>query len=275
MKKLISALFALTMALSVCACSFAEGDTVTLAELKAQAPERLQMTVTTDAGNTITVDAPVILPDTDTLPVLQCENWHFDAVKAARDDDVYQAKACWGDHFILCSKESQKNLLSGKTDSTDRYALPLGSTPPENDLTLEQAMAFIMRHNELCGGDPNVDLRPTRVAAMSGLCKMDSRKVTAGGVSFGMIVANPDKPVKGKEKGCWYIEPEQYIHGVRIIDEKNQNQYADSEAWQAYPTYSDVTLMDEENFAFALSYLQEKQTLANDYRLADWSTVYR
>ena len=54
MRKLISALLALTLTLSVCACSLAEGDAVTLAELKAQAPERLQMTVTTDAGNTPT-----------------------------------------------------------------------------------------------------------------------------------------------------------------------------------------------------------------------------
>ena len=38
MKKLISALLALILTLSVCACSFAEGSAVTLAELKATAP---------------------------------------------------------------------------------------------------------------------------------------------------------------------------------------------------------------------------------------------
>ena len=257
MKKILAEMLALMMALSGCACSFAEGNTVTLAELKAQAPERLQMIVTTDAGNTVTVDAPIILPDTDTLPVLLCESWHFDMERQAQEGQ----------------KESQSNLLFGKTDSTDRYVLPMGSTPPENDMTLEQVMAFIMRYNQQWDGDPNVDLRLTCAAAMSGLCGMSSRKVTDGGASFGMIVADPDKPIKGKEKGCWYIEPEQYLHGVRVIDEKNQHQYAASDAWQADPTYSFGTIMDDENYTLVLRYLQEKQTLADDYRLADWSTL--
>ena len=265
MKKLISVILALIMALSVYTCSLGEGvtsnifedDSITLAELKAQAPERLQMTVTTDAGNTVTVDAPIVLPDTDTLPVLQCESWHFDMEKQAQEGQ----------------RESQPNLLFGKTDSTDRYVLPMGSTPPENDMTLEQVMAFIMQYNEVCDGYPNVDLRLTGAATMSGLCGMSSRNVTDGGASFGMIVADPDKPIKGKEKGCWYIEPEQYFHGVRVIDEKNQHHYVASDAWQADPTYSFGTIMDDKNYMLVLRYLQEKQTLADDYRLADWSTV--
>ena len=46
----------------------AYAETVSISELRAQTPECLQMTVTTDAGDTVTVDAPITLPGGDTLP---------------------------------------------------------------------------------------------------------------------------------------------------------------------------------------------------------------
>ena len=106
MKKRIAGFLALMVALSVCASSLAEGDTFTLPELRAQAPERLQMTVSTATG-TVTVDAPVILPKAEALPVLLCRSQRF----RFEDDDQYhvlyaeKASDLWPDgrNRPLCS----------------------------------------------------------------------------------------------------------------------------------------------------------------------------
>ena len=287
MKKLIPAILALTLALSVCACSLAEGSTVTLAELKAQAPDRLQMTVTTDAGNTVTVDAPVILPDTDYLPALVCRSQLFDMSKV---DDIYPIEKGTGtyeyfhdpnasaqDRVLSCAQESKSYLLRGKTDATERYALPMGSTPPENEFSLEDAMTFILENNVIFGGDPDVDLRVEHTAAMSGLCKTMSAKVTdeSTGVSVRGIMANPKKPVKGKERGLWEIETAQYLHGARILGGRSER-FIDIKKQGAFPlqpTRSSSMIMDRENFRIAIQYLQEEQELAAEMPLASWSTV--
>lgn len=56
----------------------ARAEQVTLAELKRQVPERLQMSVTTDEGKTIAVDAPIVLPEGDVLPVVLVKRATFD-----------------------------------------------------------------------------------------------------------------------------------------------------------------------------------------------------
>lgn len=171
-------------------------------------------------------------------------------------------------------KESAPYLLTGKTDTTRRYPLSMGETPPENDFTLEQAVELILRYNAEFGGNPDVDLRPTQAVAMSGLCKMKSAKVTneATGVSVRAIVADPKQPVKGKEKGLWLISLSQYLHGVRVIDDSNRRYFA-SGYYPPYPTKNRNNVMDEENFRVLLSYLQEEGTFTDDFPLAGWDAV--
>ncbi|MDD3409329.1 MAG: hypothetical protein PHY12_00820 [Eubacteriales bacterium] len=289
MKKLISALLALTLTLSICACSLAEGSTVTLAQLKATAPKRLQMTVTTDAGETITVDAPVILPDTDALPVLLTQSQTFDMTKAYDYYPLQKGTPTYewyyaGDHtdhdtILYCAKEARSYLLNGKTDYSKRSPLAAGELPPENDFSLDEAVALIMRNNELFGGDPKVDLRVNRAVAMSGLCRMKSEKVTdkSTGVSVKMMVADPKRPIKGCEKGLWLIELAQYLYGARVLPgfsisngvlwrEENQFVYAE-------PTYSSCRVQDEESFHLVESYLSKPEILVEDAPLCPWNTV--
>ena len=283
MKKMLAGMLALMMALSVCVCSLAEGDTVTLAELKAQAPERLQMTVTTDAGETVTVDAPVVLPDTDRLPTLLCKCQRFDNAKVLEayplkkgtpTYDQFHSDPDSNSPFLNVTKESESYLLRGRTDTTARYALPVGTPPAENALTAEDALALILRNNAPFDGDPNVDLRMNHAIAMSGLCKMISTKVTdeSTGVSFRMIAADPEQPVKGKEKGLWSINLAQYLHGVRVIDDANSRSWSDG-IWKPYPTQNECLVMDENNFRLLLNYLHEERELTEDYPLAQWSSV--
>ena len=287
MKKRIAGFLALVLTLCVCGGALAGGDTFTLAELKAQAPERLQMTVATATGGTITVDAPVILPDADALPVLLCKSQLFESARAhefffpdkkSRQSATYKqfgdSQATDAHPFLNLVKESAPYLLKGKTDTTCRSPLAMGETPSGNDFTLEQAVELILRYNAAFGGNPDVDLRPTQAVAMSGLCKMKSAKVTneATGVSFRAPVADPERPVKGKEKGLWLISLSQYLHGVRVIDDSNRRYFV-SGYYPPYPTKNKSYVMDEENFRAFLSYLSEEGTLTDDYPLAGWDAV--
>lgn len=67
MKRLIA--FLLVLALTPI-CALAESDYVTLPELRAQAPERWTQTYETK-WRTVEIDAPILLPDIDTVPIVQ------------------------------------------------------------------------------------------------------------------------------------------------------------------------------------------------------------
>lgn len=286
MKKLCSLLFSIMVLLNMVPAALAQS--VTLAELKEQAPQRLQMTVSTNAGGTVEVDAPVVLPDTDDLPVILCNSQLFDMTAV---DEIYPLKKGTGsyeqfhnsdvsDHegFVFCAKESQSYLLNGKTDTTGRYPLPMGATPPENALTLEEALALILENNRLFGGDPEVDLRVENAAAMSGLCKMKSAKVTdeSTGVSFRGIMADPNQPVKGKERGLWEIATAQYLYGARVLGGRSHQNIAklgNKEVWKIEPTRGRNLIMDKDNFSLLFQYLKEQRTLSETAALADWQTV--
>lgn len=283
MKKMLTGLLSLLLTLAACGCSLAESATVTLAELKAQAPDRLQMTVVTNAGSTVTVDAPVILPDTDKLPVLLCRSQRFDITKVLEAYPLEKGTPTYNQFhslpdrnspFLNVVKESKSYLLWGRTDTTARYALPVGMPPPENSLTAEAALDLILRNNAPFGGDPDVDLRLNHAIAMSGLCKMKSAKTTdpATGVSFRMIVADPEQPVKGREKGLWKINLAQYLNGVRVIDESHSRLPVEG-VWKPYPTKNECLVMDEDNFRLLLGYLHMERELTEDYPLAAWPAV--
>ncbi len=271
-RRLILMLTLLTLLLSAApACA----GVLTMAELRAQAPQSVQFTIDGE-----TYDVPVVLPQEDHLPILMCQSQLFDW-DAVKDKSVLpDPKHVGGAPLLIsCSKESKKNLFYCKTFVTSRYPLPMGSTPPENDFSLEQAMALIMDYNGQFCGDPNVDLRVHNTAAMSGLCKMKSGKSTAvsTGVSVRMPVADPKKPVKGREKGAWDIELCQYMHGARILSEHRNytNKVTQGRYAYGYPIRNRIRIMDEENFFLSMSYLKQGEVVLVDAPLASWETVER
>lgn len=288
MNKLLSALLVLTMALSICACSLAEGSTITLAELKAQTPERLQMTVTTDAGETVTVDAPVILPDGDSMPIVLCQRMTFNMADVlelypvAKNSTTYQTfvDPHWmfnGSPLLNVVQENQKNALFGKTDAYKHFILPQGASLPENDFTVEQAMAILYRCIEQLGGDASVDLRPV-AHPMGGLYHMKRAKVTDGnGVSWTEIVPDEKKPVEGRGKGLWQIQLNQYAQNARIFSSylpDGMFQPTDWARW-SFPIQTELLMMDDENFRIFLTCLKEKENLVADAPLLSFSEMER
>lgn len=218
----------------LCAACFiapaAKAELVTLSELKQQMPDRLQMQVVTDAGETVTVDAPILLPEGETIPLVLVRRATFHTLNrhevfplpTGRDRYFYGGseydvrEGC--DHLSIYQEEAE-NKIRGKTDHTCRYALPKGSTPPKNVMTVEGIMGFIYENIERFQCDASPDIRVEEAVAMSGLCEMKRVKVTDGnGVSWTEFAANPDRPTKKGTKGSWSLRLAQYMHGTMIIE---------------------------------------------------------
>ena len=224
MKKLISTFLALILTLSICACSFAESNTVTFSELKVQAPESVSFTI----GGEV-YDAPVILPEAEEIPLLVCKHQTFDTANlwetypftAAKDRISLVANAFYNydgspavSYFVGTARE-----MSGKTDVSARYALARGETPPEIDLSPDDLARLVLDRMVEFGGDPATDLRVWQEVAWSGRCYTKWVKYTSpdGKVSFRMPAADPQKPVKGSSRGAWQVQFAQYVNGVPIF----------------------------------------------------------
>lgn len=284
MKKLIA--FMLALALGAGALAGASAETVTLAELKAQAPERLQMTVTTDAGEALTVDAPVILPDADALPILQAKYMLMDTsdlrekypIEKGTPSYVREADAAY--NFVgsplISYYVGSADALDGKTDYSTRAVLARGETPPENDMTLDQVLAIVYDRIAEFGGDPSVDLRVYRANAMSGLYRMKMVKVedAESGVSYKMPAIDPEKPIKKQSKGIWDVRLTQYFHDVPVFPTIYDPGNEASLNWP-YPVMGYVCVLDESAMSMLFSCCVETGVLVDDAPLAPFAEVER
>lgn len=227
---------------------------------------------------------PAFLPDTVALPVLLCQSQTFDMGKVY---DVYPLEhgsvtyetyyggsiAFDGAVWLDCVQEARGYLLRGKTDCTARSPLAVGESPALNDWTVDDALEFIRQNVVLFGGDADADLRINRAIAMSGLCYTKSGVITAGGASCRVIMADPDNPVSGGEKGLWLIELAQYLHGARVFPRGPVENYPPDRVDFPNPVSNTSRIMDEENFQICFQCLREEETLTADAVLLPWDTI--
>lgn len=253
-------------------------ETVTLAELKEQTPERLRMEVVTDAGETVTLDAPISLPEGEVMPVAVVKRATFNTLRLR---EVYpQADDCGvrGDceHLVLYRQENQ-NKLHGKTDQSKRYALPDGSIPPENETSVDDIMAFLFESIQRFPCDAELDIRLERAVAMSGLCQMKRQKVTDGsGVSWTEFVANPEKPLKSGSKGIWSLRLAQYMYGARILDTYQPygaHNPPQNPNWWHSPIFLYAEYLDVKNHDMGIWAVKEVQILREDASLLPYEEV--
>ncbi len=267
----------------------ARDGTVTLKELKAQAPRRLQMSVITNTGQTVTVDAPIVLPEGDALPIVLCKRAAFDTthireyypLEKGLPRYVIEASTAWdyaGSPVMHVLAESKKDILSGKTDYSTRSLLPIGEPPPLNAYTVEQAMEFIDKNIRLFHCDTTPDIRPLAAYALGGLCRVKSVKITdqSSGASWREIVADPEKPIKGCEKGLWDIRLAQYMHGAQIFEDYYPygmyNPPENGNSWDL-PVRFHAQIMDGENCNILIAALLEKETLIAETPLLPFPKV--
>ena len=257
----------LALALCIlCLPLMALAEMVDINELRVHTPECLQMTVTTDAGDTVTVDAPITLPEGNTLPVIVVKRATFDNTDLRTVyplpsflDRIAIAATVWNDGpgamYLDLYQEQKNNRINGKVDSTGRASLPQGATPPENDVTVADVMTFIQDNIKRFHCDAEPDLRVVKATAQSGLYQMKRVKTPEGWTEYAI---NEKKPVTKASKGIWHLTLAQYFYGAQVFEHYLsygsylENRPVNPNEWYS-PFHFYVDYMDTENFNITLA----------------------
>jgi len=236
------------------------------------------MTITTKDGQTIEVDAPIVLPEGDTLPTVLVQSATFDMTDLY---DVYPLPKHIprsdvdhpGEISMSLKAEEKPDILTGKWGATTRASLLQGEKPPENDVTVDEIMAFIYENIERFDCDGTPDIRVLNATAKSGLYRI---KEVKGKNRWPDYVIDETKPVKGASKGAWNLELAQYSHGTQIFEDyfpyggyeipPNPNY------WYLHQGFH-VDYMDESNFNIAIVPLKEIDIIMSDTPLLSYETL--
>ena len=261
---------------AVLAVEAAFAEQVTFSELKQQTPERLQMTVTTKDGKIIEMDAPIILPEGDTMPIVLVQYVTFDLTDLHKHfplNDESPKDDRPGAVVMRLYTEVKQNRLTGKVDSTTRASLPQGELPPESDVTIADVMAFIHTNMERFQADAQPDLRVGKATAKGGLFAMKKFKTPEGWTEY---TIDEKKPVKNGGKGMWHLDLAQYMYGARILgDYFPYGSYLSPDNPSGFwsPTWFHVDYMDEDHFNVIMMSVKEVDILMDDALLLSFDAA--
>lgn len=273
---------------------------LTLAELKTEAPERLVMTC--QAGSkTIEIDAPVIMPEEDTLPIIKAQ---YLRVNTKRVDETY---GIYSSHFDKhqahrlaesstygivvspygISPEGDVNPMTGQPSGmriADNYSgtdwsfpLTRAATPANNPLAPE-VPERLMRAVLVVAGADQVDLRLTGQLATGGgvrinlFHKKDPEDANRFIPAFEVYM---DQPIPGLEKGIYHAGFAQYLHGAQIFGHQYDAEFRDvrSPAGFERTAFCVQALAEDDFFLLAEGLLEEAEVLVADSPLAPFAVI--
>ena len=254
------------------ACA-ARAEEITLAQMKEQAPNYLQMTVTAETGETVEILAPVVLPEGDALPVLRCRQATFDASHMTdfypRDPDEPAYMRIAGTYWNV--EDSPLLVVLRNWDHGDgrtvHKRLPQGELPPYVEVDADRAKEILLEEAARFDCDIVPELRLERAVPYSGVYS------TKAGTFF-----EADKAIAGKERGMWNLEFSQVLRGARVIS----NFYYPTgepgaedgmvEVWGSV-TNADINISAEDEYAMSLSLLVEESELLPDSPLLPFDAL--
>ena len=261
----------------------AKAETVTLQTLRETAPASVCFTI----DGTV-YEVPVILPEANTLPLLRCRSAVFDTtdlrqrypLETTLNACAQIADAYWNhqDSTLINYYVGDSSLIFGTTDISGRASLPIGETPPESDLTLDDIMDIVYARIAEFQGDSSADLRIWRAVAKSGLYGIQTRRFPAedgSGTSYQIQEIDKTRPVPGASRGLWSIVLTQYLHGIPVFPDNYSAtaEYTPESLYRPEPVYGDGRFLDETNMELSVGYLTEHEILARDTALAPFSAV--
>ena len=249
-KTLIIVLILLSVALS----AHAEPSTVSIRELRESMPKYWDCEITTDDGETVFINAPISIPDVDTIPVLLC-NAQIDV------DHI-------NDYTFQCGKD---RFIFGKTDSYERPKIYNPAEFPESADCLEDLLVFVKQRL----ASKNVEPVLYSYNALGPLCKTKSQKWTSddGKVSFRVIVPDPEKPWKNDNSHGWECDLTQQIEGIPVFPTYYKYGHA-SLAYDNIPS-GFLWYINEENYYLWMATLQPSGVLSPDTDLLPPEELFR
>ena len=239
------------------ATSHAETSAVTIRELRESMPKCWDCEITTDDGETVFINAPISLPNVDTIPVLLC-NTQIDV-----------------DHINDYTFQSGKDrFIFGKTDSYERPKIYNPAEFPESADCLKDIIAFVKQRIASAGVE-NVEPVLYSYNALGPLCKTKSQKWTSddGKVSFRVIVPDPEKPWKNDNSHGWECDLTQQIEGIPVFPTYYKYGHA-SLAYDNIPS-GFLWYIDEANYYLWMATLQPSGVLSPDTDLLPPEELFR
>lgn len=222
--------------------AYAQG-TESILEIKAAASARWYAEIQTEEGNTVTVDAPVHIPDVDTVPLLLVSEAPF----------IYELA---GDELFLIGKADvrrREEILDPDRFSEIGY-------PPEDLLDFMQEM--LSSH-----GVTDVELVLYRATALGPMCYVKQGKVFNRKYSFPCSVADTTKPWKNDTTRGYHIGATHKVAGLPVFL-----------SGTVYPVDSNHTrswlyYIDKDHYSICINFITVEGMLSPDEKLLSFDAL--
>ncbi len=253
--------------ISASADGAAGASTVPLSQLKMQVPERLRMTFVTDAGETVAIDAPVILPEADVMPALLVRpleapetfldvlNNQFNMTSSFKESLKYNKE--FRAFNYECAPTGRTRICDGAGMARLYYR---GCQPDNNEMPVERPAEKAAELMALCGVEQDIRVTWQAATSMAYHCETsDEVKQTDRGDLYVESAILTDRPGKGYEKGFYELMLTQYVDGIPILERAGGPNY--------------MKIIEEDDFWFYLMLYETERILEPNYALAEWKTV--
>ena len=218
-------------------------ETVSVLELKAAAPARWICEIRTEEGETVTIDAPVHIPDVDAVPLLMVSEAPF----------IYELA---GDESFLIGKadvRKREEILDPDRFSEIGY-------PPEDLLDFMQEM--LSSHSVT-----DVELVLYRATALGPMCYVKNGRVFNRKHSFPCSVADTTKPWKHDTTQGYSITATHRVAGLPVF--LSETIYPiDSEH-----THSWLYYIDRDHYSIGLNTITVEETRSLDEQLLPFDAL--
>ena len=218
-------------------------ETVSVSELKAAAPARWTSEIQTIEGETVTIDAPVHIPDVDAVPLLMVSEAPF----------IYELA---GDESFLIGKadvRKREEILDPDRFSEIGY-------PPEDLMAFMQEM--LSSH-----GVTDVELVLYGATARGPMCYVKQGKTFNKKYSFPCSVADTTRPWKNDTTRGYHIGATQKVAGLPVFL-----------SGSIYPihsmhTYSHLLFIDKDHYSIGIHFITVEETLSPDEQLLPFGAL--
>ena len=215
-------------------------------EIKETAPKRWCAEFQTREGKTVFVDAPVHIPDVDSVPLMRvCKN--FKTYKLAGDE----------------------SLLIGKADARKREEIYNPDQFPDIGYTPEDLIDF-MQEILSSNGVTDADLIPYRVTALGSLYYVKSGKVFNRKYSLPASVADTTKPWNHDTTSGYRMFTTQRIAGMPVFLSGTV-----ASGINSMQTHYFITYIDREHYSLYISTVMIEEILSPNVQLLSFDNLQK
>ena len=259
---------------------------VTLAELRAQAPKTMTLTLPDEDGGQTTVTIPVIIPKAEGLHVQRVRPVVMDKT-ALSEKYTFVTKMTPepdGHHEYFCFEELvPKRKTKIFNDIQAGWFLYRDKQPDNNDMPWERPTEKLQEIMELCGWE--ADVRVVWQAATSqGYTARDKLGRSSRGEPYAIMVFNERYPVKGYSKGYYRLNMAQYIDDAKIFSSNHEYTFpndgglgndvsATRNRYLSFMGYLKMDILSEDDFGIYMELLETERVFQRDVLLATFDTI--